>query len=246
MESKIVLSDAEITRPPRPRHATAWLTKRGNSAPRIPAPASSTDASNWVGRVASLGHHAAGRLTRWIASYNIVLLRLSLGGIFFWFGLLKFFPALSPAEALATRTLDTLTLGYLAPHLAILLLALWETAIGLGLLLGVCPSPTLALLFLHMVGTLTPLVLFPHEVFTHIPYAPTFEAQYILKNVVFISAGCVLGASRGRRAGDVAPVIEGARKRHTGHDMVDEARTHEQPHNGCTMSEKQVIWRTYR
>jgi hypothetical protein len=45
------------------------------------------------------------------ASYSVVLLRLSLGGIFFWFGLLKFFPALGPAEALATRTLDTLTLG---------------------------------------------------------------------------------------------------------------------------------------
>jgi uncharacterized membrane protein YphA (DoxX/SURF4 family) len=246
MASKTVLSDAEITRPPRPRHATAWLTKRGNSAPSIPAPPSSTDASNWVGRVASLGHHAVGRLTHWIASYSIVLLRLSLGGIFFWFGLLKFFPALSPAEALATRTLDTLTLGYLAPHLAILLLALWETAIGLGLLLGVCPSLTLTLLFLHMVGTFTPLVLFPHEVFAHIPYAPTFEAQYILKNVVLISAGCVLGASRGRRAGDATPVIGSARKRHPGHDRADEARTHEPPQNGCTMSKKQVIWRTYR
>jgi hypothetical protein len=142
--------------------------------------------------------------------------------------------------------LDTLTLGYLAPHLAILLLALWETAIGLGLLLGVCPSLTLALLFLHIVGTFTPLVLFPHEVFAHIPYAPTFEAQYILKNLVFISAGCVLGASRGRRAEDVAPVVGSARKPHPGHDRADEARTHEPPHNGCAMSQKQVIWRTYR
>jgi len=182
--------------------------------------------ANWAGRVASLGHHAAGRLTRWIASYSLVLLRLSLGGIFFWFGLLKFFPALSPAEVLATRTLDILTLGYLAPYLAMPLLALWEVAIGLGLLLGVCPSLTLALLFLHMAGTLTPLVLFPHEVFAHIPYAPTFEAQYILKNVVFISAGCVLGASRGGRAGDATSVIGSARKRHTGHEMADEVHTH--------------------
>ena len=244
MESKTVLIDAEITRPPRPLPDTPWLPKRGNPAPSIPALPSSTDASHWAGRVASLGRHAAGRLTRWIASYSLVLLRLSLGGVFFWFGLLKFFPALSPAEALATRTLDTLTLGYLAPHLAIPLLALWEAAIGLGLLLGVCPSLTLALLFLHMVGTLTPLVLFPHEVFAHIPYAPTFEAQYILKNVVFISAGCVLGAFRAGRAGDATPVIGGTRKRHTGHDRADEARTHEQPQNGCTRSEKQVIWRT--
>ena len=77
-----------------------------------------------------------------------------------------------------------------------LLLALWETAIGVGLLLGVCPATTFTLLFLHMGGTLTPLVLFPHDVFTHLPYAPTMEAQYIVKNLVFISAGVVIGTTR--------------------------------------------------
>jgi uncharacterized membrane protein YphA (DoxX/SURF4 family) len=149
----------------------------------------------------TLYHHVTGGVTQWMATYSVLLLRLSLGGVFMWFGLLKFFPDLSPAEVLARRTLETLTLGYLSPQLAVPLLALWETAIGLGLLLGVYPFLTLALLFLHMGGTLTPLVLFPHDVFAHIPYAPTLEAQYILKNLVFISAGCVLGASRrgGRR-----------------------------------------------
>ena len=141
-------------------------------------------------------HHAHERLTTWLAPYSVVLLRLSLGGIFFWFGLLKFFPGLSPAEALATRTLAALTGGVLAPQSAMLLLALWETAIGVGLLLGVCPATTLTLLFLHMGGTLTPLVLFPHDVFTHLPYAPTMEAQYIVKNLVFISAGVVIGTTR--------------------------------------------------
>jgi hypothetical protein len=46
-----------------------------------------------------------------------------------------------------------------------------------------------------MAGTLTPLVLFPGEVFTHIPYAPTLEGQYIIKNAVLISAAIVLGAT---------------------------------------------------
>jgi uncharacterized membrane protein YphA (DoxX/SURF4 family) len=218
MESKTVLMDAAIT-PYRPRPQDAErLTKRGDSAHGITAPPRSTAPGNQAGRMASLVHDARERLTRWIASYSVVLLRLSLGGIFFWFGLLKFFPALSPAEALATRTLATLTLGYLAPQLAMPLLALWETVIGLGLLLGLCPSLTLALLFLHMGGTLTPLVLFPHDVFAHIPYAPTLEAQYILKNFVFISAGCVIGAAnRGaqaarRRTGSVRP-------RRTGYGM---------------------------
>jgi len=195
MASKPVLIDAESTQHPWLPPDAEWITTRVD-ANGIAASTPRTASGDQAVRLASLGHYATGRLTQWIASYSVVLLRLSLGGIFFWFGLLKFFPALSPAEALATRTLDMLTLGYLAPHLAMPLLALWETAIGLGLLLGVCPSLTLALLFLHMGGTLTPLFLFPNEVFAHFPYAPTFEAQYILKNLVLISAGCVIGASR--------------------------------------------------
>jgi uncharacterized membrane protein YphA (DoxX/SURF4 family) len=198
MASKTVLMDAAIT-PHRQRpQDVERLTQRGDSAHGSTALTPRTAPGNQAERMASLGHSATERLTHWIASYSVVLLRLSLGGIFFWFGLLKFFPALSPAEALAMRTLDTLTWGYLAPQLAMPLLALWETVIGLGLLLGVCPSLTLALLFLHMGGTLTPLVLFPKDVFAHIPYAPTLEAQYILKNVVLISAGCVIGASNRR------------------------------------------------
>jgi hypothetical protein len=51
------------------------------------------------------------------------------------------------------------------------------------------------LLAVQMIGTLTPLVLFPDEVFNRIPYAPTLEGQYIIKNAVLISAAIVLGAS---------------------------------------------------
>jgi len=59
---------------------------------------------------------------------------------------------------------------------------------------------TLLLLALQMAGTLTPLVLFPAEVFTRIPYAPTLEGQYIIKNVVLIAAAMVVGATvRGGR-----------------------------------------------
>jgi hypothetical protein len=29
-----------------------------------------------------------------------------------------------------------------------------------------------------MLGTMTPIVLFPHEVFARLPYAPTLEGQY--------------------------------------------------------------------
>ena len=50
---------------------------------------------------------------------------------------------------------------------------------------------------------MTPLLLFPAETFTRFPYAPTLEGQYIIKNVVLISAGLVIGATiRGGRIVD--------------------------------------------
>lgn len=135
------------------------------------------------------------KVTRWMARYGILLLRLSLGIVFVWFGVLKFFPGLSPAQELAGRTIEVLTFGWIAPHTANLILAVWETLIGLGLITGVWMRATLALLFLQMLGTITPVFLFPQEVFTRIPYAPTLEGQYIIKNMVLISAGLVIGAT---------------------------------------------------
>ncbi len=134
-------------------------------------------------------------ITTWMARYGLLLLRLSLGVVFFWFGFLKFFPGLSPAQGLATRTIETLSFGLIGPDVSIYILAVWECLIGLGLLVGRFMRVTLLLLFLQMLGTITPIVLFPHEVFTRIPYAPTLEGQYIIKNMVLISAALVLGAT---------------------------------------------------
>jgi hypothetical protein len=61
-------------------------------------------------------------------------------------------------------------------------------------------TETLLLLALQMVGTVMPLILFPLETFTIFPFAPTIEGQYIIKNVVLIGAGMVIGATlRGGR-----------------------------------------------
>jgi uncharacterized membrane protein YphA (DoxX/SURF4 family) len=140
------------------------------------------------------------RITRWMARYGITLLRVSLGLVFFWFGVLKFFPGLSPAQDLAARTFERLSLGLVRPSLAVPILAAWERLIGLGLLTGVALRATLFLLGVQMLGTLTPLVLFPAEVFVRVPYAPTLEGQYIIKNAVLISAAIVIGATvRGGR-----------------------------------------------
>jgi uncharacterized membrane protein YphA (DoxX/SURF4 family) len=135
------------------------------------------------------------RLTRWTARHAITMLHISIGVIFLWFGVLKFFPGMSPAQDLAARTIEALSLGRIPPAVSVPLLAALETMIGLGLLTGRFLRATLLLLLLQMAGTVTPLALFPHETFTRFPIAPTLEGQYIIKNIVLVSAAILIGAT---------------------------------------------------
>src|SRR5215813_3045106 len=100
------------------------------------------------------------RITRTLASMGVPLLRIALGVVFFWFGVLKFFPNLSPAEELAARTIQTISFGIVGPGISLPVLATWECLIGLGLIFGKFLRATLALLALQMLGTFLPLILF--------------------------------------------------------------------------------------
>jgi uncharacterized membrane protein YphA (DoxX/SURF4 family) len=133
--------------------------------------------------------------TGWLARHSLVILRIALGIVFFWFGVLKFFPGLSPAQGLATDTIDSLSFGLIPGNVSIVLLATLECAIGLGFITGKFMRVTLVLLIFQMIGTITPLFLFPGATFEEMPYAPTLEGQYIIKNIVLVSAGLVLGAT---------------------------------------------------
>lgn len=143
------------------------------------------------------------RITTWMADHGLTLLRLALGVVFLWFGVLKFFPGASPAEALAGRTIEVLTFGAIPQDVALRILAVWEVAIGIGLFVGRWMRAVLLLLFVQMLGTITPLFLFPAETFTVFPVAPTLEGQYIIKNVVIVAAAIVLGATV--RGGELSP-----------------------------------------
>jgi uncharacterized membrane protein YphA (DoxX/SURF4 family) len=135
------------------------------------------------------------RITAVLARTGVPALRLGLGVVFLWFGVLKFIPDLSPAADIATRTIGRLTFGAVGPDLSLPILAAWEALIGIGLLTGRYLRGTLLLLALQMAGALTPLILFPGETFTRFPIAPTLEGQYIIKNVVLIGAAMVVGST---------------------------------------------------
>jgi uncharacterized membrane protein YkgB len=135
------------------------------------------------------------RITTWMARHGVTLARLALGLVFLWFGAIKLVPGWSPAAELAGRTIERLTLGVVTPGVGVPILAAWESLIGVGLLTGRFLRLTLLLLFVQMPGTMMPLFLFPAETFIAFPYAPTLEGQYIIKNVVLISAAIVVGAT---------------------------------------------------
>lgn len=131
---------------------------------------------------------------QWMAKHGVILLRISIGVVFFWFGVQKFFPGVSSAEDLATRTIEVMTFGIITQSLSMPLLAAWEVIIGLTFLFGRFMRIAIPLLFLQMIGTVTPLFFFPSETFNMVPFTPTLVGQYIIKNIVLVSGAMIIGA----------------------------------------------------
>ena len=134
-------------------------------------------------------NHIDQRIAGVMDKYGVLLLRISLGFIFFWFGLLKLI-GISEANELATRTVY-----WIRPDIFIPILAVWEMLIGVGLLVRPLVRGAILLLMLQMPGTFMPLVLLPEVCWIQAPWAPTLEGQYIIKNLVLISAAIVVGGT---------------------------------------------------
>ncbi|MFY4858807.1 DoxX family membrane protein [Aliarcobacter butzleri] len=130
---------------------------------------------------------------------TIKLMRLSLGIIFVWYGMLKFFPTLSPAEDLAIKTIDIMFFHMIDGSLSIKLLAILEVAIGIGFLSGYYTKLVTIIFLGHMLCTFAPLFILPELSFTHAPYAFTLIGQYIVKNIVFILVGVMIYQNETKR-----------------------------------------------
>lgn len=126
-------------------------------------------------------------------------LRVSLAVVFVWFGLLKPL-GLSPAADLVRQTVGWMPV--LTPDGWLSAIGWWEVAIGVTFLFRATARIAIAMLALQMVGAFLPLVILPEVTFQpgRIPYGLTVEGQYIVKNILIISAALVLGGTvRGRR-----------------------------------------------
>lgn len=120
------------------------------------------------------------------------LLSISIGIIYLLFGVLKFFPELSPAETIGINTVQMLTFFQFTPKMAIFSLASFEISIGLLLLCYKCRKIAITLAITHLVLTFTPFIFFPGEVFTLETNSLSLLGQYILKNIVIICALVIL------------------------------------------------------
>jgi uncharacterized membrane protein YkgB len=134
------------------------------------------------------------RIATFMARWGTLALRLSFGVIFIWFGILK---PLGHSSATPLVLATTPWLPLLDGPTWVNVIGWWEVAIGVAFLFHRTLRIAILLLALQMVGTFMPLVFLPDITFQPgmIPFGPTMEGQYIIKNLMIISAALVVGGT---------------------------------------------------
>ncbi|MBA2427312.1 MAG: DoxX family membrane protein [Actinobacteria bacterium] len=124
-----------------------------------------------------------------LSRVSIPLLRVSLGIVFIWFGILKIAGETPVTELVAN------TVYWVDPDWFVPVLGAFEAVVGIGLLLGRAMRIILFLFVLQMAGTFLVLVLQPDVAFQGgNPLLLTTEGEFVIKNLVLLSAGLVLGS----------------------------------------------------
>ena len=125
-------------------------------------------------------------LRRW----SIPALRVSLGAVFVWFGALKVFDV-TPVADLVGRTVYWFDPDWVVP-----VLGAFEILVGIGLLFKIALRAILAIFAAQMLGTFLVLILLPEVSFEDgNPLLLTVEGEFVIKNLVLLSAGMVVGAT---------------------------------------------------
>ena len=122
---------------------------------------------------------------------NDFLIRIPIFIIFFWFGFLKIID-LSPAQQLVKDTVYWMP--FLSAESWTYVIGVWEVLIAICFLFKRTTLIAMVLLFLQMSGTFLPLLILPEITFQNSnPFLPTLEGQYIIKNIIIITAALIIG-----------------------------------------------------
>lgn len=126
---------------------------------------------------------------RLLRRYSLTLLRISLAVVFVWFGVLKIF-GVTPVSELVTAVVYWVDPSWFVPVLGV-----FEVLVGLGLLVGVGMRLVLLLLVTQLIGTFLVLIVRPDLAFQNgNPLLLTTEGEFVVKNLVLISAGLTVGS----------------------------------------------------
>ena len=138
-------------------------------------------------RLAATARSAEDLVVRAARMVAPTLLRVSLGVVFVWFGALKV-ADVTPVGDLVAGTVPWLDRSWFVPALGAV-----EVVLGLALLVGRFLTVVGAVLVAHLCGTFLVLVMEPQLAFTdNNPLLLTTIGEFVIKNVVLISAGVVL------------------------------------------------------
>jgi|TARA_B110000914_G_C15469600_1_gene450007 uncharacterized membrane protein YkgB len=125
---------------------------------------------------------------------NDFLVRIPLFVIFFWFGFLKII-YLSPAQELVKDTV--FWMPFFDAVTWTVIIGYWEVCIAIFFLFRKTTFLAMILLLLQMTGTFLPLVILPEVTFQNSnPLLPTLEGQYIIKNIIIITAALIIGRTQ--------------------------------------------------
>lgn len=171
--------------------------------PSTPAENTGTDVAQEKKRVApkifSTLDAGEAAIHRWLMRYSITALRLSMGAVLLGFGILKYFPGISPAENLALATTHLLSFGLVpavVPNVvAMVLIATLECTIGVLLLSGRWLRLAMCLLAGQLAGIMSPVVLLPGRLFAGPHHMPTLEGQYVLKDLILVAAAMAIATT---------------------------------------------------
>ena len=166
--------------------STTTMERQVIPAPRteLPTPAPTPAPESPPSRLPGAG--VVDRAVEINARYAATALRLALAAVFVWFGALKL-AGVSPVENLLAETLPVIDASISVPVLGAV-----EVALGLALAIGRFPRLVLLALVGHLAGTFLTFVTASELMWGDGFLALTADGEFVVKNVVFITAALVL------------------------------------------------------
>ena len=165
----------------------------------VPAPRSEMPGTTEAPQRRPLRLPGAGVVDRTVeinARYAATALRLALAVVFVWFGALKL-AGVSPVEKLLAETLPFIDAGISVPALGAV-----EVVLGLALAVGKFPRIVLLVLAGHLADTFLTFVTASELMWRSNILQLTADGEFVVKNLVFISAALLLIGVLSRPTGE--------------------------------------------